>query len=382
MEKASRKYLERYSEKEIALTRFIEDNYEHVLVIPCYAEASGILATLRSVPCPEQSLVILVLNARRNSSADILRSNQQSFQCLKQHSESQTETNTSPPATLFRMQGLSVLVVDRSGDGYRFNPDQGVGLARKIGCDIALKLILDGQVSVPWIHSTDADATLPPDYFARIPNTNECSALLYPFQHEGELALRYEMSLRYYVLGLAHSGSPYAYHSIGSTIAVSARHYPQVRGFPRRQAGEDYYLLNKLAKVAPIRRLRGKPIRLSGRTSSRVPFGTGPALSAMADRELLYYDPKIFCRLGKFLSMHCKSEADHVNFDAFQTLKWIHRERDRRCPSLPWRKAFEQAEFLDASPGKLVDSPAALCEWLGQLENKASSTIGVRGEAC
>ena len=65
----------------------------------------------------------------------------------------------------------------------------------------------------------------------------------------------YEYSLRYYVAGLTYAQSPYAFHTIGSTMAVNAEHYASVRGFPRREAGEDFYLLNKLAKVGSVHTL-------------------------------------------------------------------------------------------------------------------------------
>jgi hypothetical protein len=35
---------------------------------------------------------------------------------------------------------------------------EGVGLARKIGCDIALSLYERGTLKSRWLHTTDADA--------------------------------------------------------------------------------------------------------------------------------------------------------------------------------------------------------------------------------
>jgi len=113
---------------------------------------------------------------------------------------------------------------------------------------------------------------------------------------------RYEVFLRYYVLGLADAGSPYAFHTLGSTLAVHALAYAKVRGFPRRDAGEDFYLLNKLAKVGPILQLDGAPLMIRGRSSHRVPFGTGAALKqilAAAARGEGYrvYPPDVFLHL-------------------------------------------------------------------------------------
>ena len=99
------------------------------------------------------------------------------------------------------------------------------------------------------------------------------------------------------------AGSPYAFHTIGSTMAVSAVHYAKVRGFPKREAGEDFYLLNKLAKVGSVLELDvgtdDGAIEIDSRRSDRVPFGTGAAvnkITGLADpvREFQFYDPEVF----------------------------------------------------------------------------------------
>ena len=113
---------------------------------------------------------------------------------------------------------------------------------------------------------------LPRDYFDRASKVprNHASALVYPFIHRGEedVALAraiqlYEISLRYYVLGLASAGSPYAHHTVGSTLAVDAISYAKVRGVPKRTAAEDFYLLGKLAKIGKVAALNGTPISVS-----------------------------------------------------------------------------------------------------------------------
>ena len=80
-----------------------------------------------------------------------------------------------------------------------------------------------------------------------------------------------------------------------------------MRGFPKRAGAEDFYLLNKLAKLGPIARLSGSCIALLSRRSSRVPFGTGPAvdaiLSAAQPRETaLFYHPRCFEALRALLA--------------------------------------------------------------------------------
>src|SRR5262249_38957583 len=141
---------------------------------------------------------------------------------------------------------------------------QGVGLARKIGFDLAARLFAAGRLRSPFIHSTDADVRLPEDYFERAEEGAIAAALVYPFSHRPEedpvlarAVFLYEISLRYYVLGLAFAGSPHAYHTIGSAFAARASAYVSVRGFPKRDAAEDFYLLSKIAKVGPVFSLGG-----------------------------------------------------------------------------------------------------------------------------
>ena len=70
-----------------------------------------------------------------------------------------------------------------------------------------------------------------------------------------------------------------SHHSLGSTIAIHAMTYASIRGYPKRSAAEDFYLLNKTRKIAPIETLAGPTLTIEARLSERVPFGTGPALS-------------------------------------------------------------------------------------------------------
>jgi hypothetical protein len=97
---------------------------------------------------------------------------------------------------------------------------------------------------------------------------------------------------------------------------VRAEAYVQVRGFPKRSGGEDFYLLNKLAKIGAIAQPGGKCILLQSRNSQRVPFGTGPAVvkitaAANADEVPLFYHPDCFetlrCLLAVVPALHEES---------------------------------------------------------------------------
>ncbi|MDF3070899.1 MAG: hypothetical protein K0R38_6500, partial [Polyangiaceae bacterium] len=222
--------------------------------------------------------------------------------------------STPAGASLGRLGGYDVLLVDRATEGRRFPDDQGVGLARRIGMDVALALHARGRVVSAWLGCSDGDARLPADYFAqnaatepRGPHGVRRVGLTLPFWHvPGDSAAvdaataAYELSLRYYTLGLASAGSPYAYESMGSSMVVRADAYAEVRGFPRRQAGEDFYLLDKLAKVGGIHRPTRAPIELRSRVSARVPFGTGARVGELLDsgEGLTTYHPRVFELLG------------------------------------------------------------------------------------
>jgi hypothetical protein len=113
------------------------------------------------------------------------------------------------------------------------------------------------------------------------------------------------------VAGPKYAGSPFAFNTIGSTLAVNAFHYAKVRGFPRREAGEDFYLLNKLAKVGSVLEMDAgadcEPIEIESRRSDRVPFGTGAAVTRIADlrnpeADFRFYHPGVFELLKTWLA--------------------------------------------------------------------------------
>ncbi len=270
--------------------------YQNVVVVPCYSESPRALEQVfanLSQPQPKPNLVVAVVNAPADATADKLQRTRKHLTALQsQLTNVQLITDTLGSSLAQPMQlgcwqpcaNLGLLVVDRcSAEPLLLNPKQGVGLARKLGADLALWFIHQGYVQQPWIYSTDADAVLPPDYFNH--QSKGAAALTLPFVHQAsdpELHRRsqvYEAHMRGYASRLAVAGSPYGYLSLGSALACSAEHYAQVRGFPKRNAGEDFYLLNKLVKTGAVVSPSSTPIQLNARYSDRVPFGTGPALT-------------------------------------------------------------------------------------------------------
>ena len=390
-------YLSRYAQPEaVSVLDAGIGEHESVLVVPCYDESPNFLDGLLPT-CASDLLVVVVVNAPDNAPPDALNRTEELLRKL-------CSTNSGPLSMVSysTAKNVNLLVIDRTS-GERLIPyRQGVGLARKIGADVALALIYAHKVHHPWIYATDADVSLP-DAYLHTPMP-ESGTALFPFRHTSEdsvLAARaelYELHLRYYVNRLADAGSPYAFHTLGSTTAIHADAYAKVRGYPRRNAGEDFYLLNKLAKVDAIHRLHASAtpsteITIHARYSERVPFGTGPALAKIPLRTGAYlsYAPASFRLLREVLDgiravvsgerWHASSKADnalqtldffaalgnakrqhhrpgtlvkalHQWFDGFRTLRFIHECR-RHHPDEPL------LESLAATIGPVGSAPDA-----------------------
>ena len=115
----------------------------------------------------------------------------------------------------------------------------------------------------------------------------------------------YELYLRYYLLGLRYARFPHAYHTVGSSMAVRAWAYAKQGGMNRRQAGEDFYFLNKIIALGGFTELCGTTVVPSARRSHRVPFGTGRAMTewlAGIDRYQRVFSPELFEELRAVFS--------------------------------------------------------------------------------
>ncbi len=378
--RAVEQYLERHAEPEAGAVR-VRGRFEHVLVVPTFDESAGACLELRSA-CPASALLIFVVNAPRSADDAAIARTRALWTALRA---------AGPPATL---------LIDRCTAGKALPAGQGVGLARKIGCDIALRLIRDEVVASRWIHTSDADVRLPADYFPRAAPDAGASALVYPYAHTfaatqlADAGRLYEIYLRVYRRGLASAGSPYAFHTIGSTMAVDAVRYAQARGMPRRAAGEDFHLLNKLAKLAPVATLPGAPILIEARPSTRTPFGTGQRLAALAASadlagEPLFLDPRAFERLGEVRGAAVTgvdrrwpepvaTALGTIGYPAFAALlRDAGSQRTRRFDT--WFDALKSLRFLRAQPDlgplTLRDLEERTPRWLPSLAG-----IGLDGQ--
>lgn len=414
---SSRQILE-YEKKNAGKRRTIIasslDGVEQIVVIPALAEKDFLFAVLACLSrnCRkelERTLVLCVVNNRgsHSASASDIENNRETIRYLRPLIEglsyefvagaeiySYVEEIASSP--------LRLACIDASSPGSEM-PDKsgGVGAARKIGMDAALTVFDYGTAADKLLFCLDADTLVEGNYLQAVRSffdAGENAAAVVDYSHKrpatacGRLAIgAYEIFLRYYVLGLYYAGSPYAFHTIGSTIVCTADAYAAVGGMNRKDAAEDFYFLNKLAKYTKIGRITTTSVYPSARVSRRTPFGTGRRMIGFMEGgkdAFLLYDPRVFLILKNWLDMIKSSphrrteeilahagkinplllsfleEADfpgvwerigknikssegllrhfHFWFDALKTMKLIHFLTERGIPQTDMFSALEQ----------------------------------------
>lgn len=294
--------MKNYLEKRALYTQLIKEkpnkNLEIIVVIPCFNEPD-LIKTLNSLwssqRTEKKTEIIIVINSSEKSSLEIIEKNQQTYDETKVWISQHKDDN------------LSFYLINEENLPKKF---AGVGLARKIGMDEAVRRFVELEKD-GIIVGFDADSLCEKNYLTEIektfrqnPKTNAASIY---FEHplEGEefssevykRILQYDLYLRYYIHALRYAGLPYAYHTIGSSFAVKASVYAKQGGMNRRKAGEDFYFLQKIIPLGNYKEINSTKVIPSPRPSDRVPFGTGAAVEKLlADEnpDYLTYNPDAF----------------------------------------------------------------------------------------
>ena len=277
-----------------------EEGIERVVVIPVLAESASLFKTLARISenrpdLLRSTLILCVVNNHppQMTTSEAFCDNQKTLSMLWDllHGAMPLLPVVEARCDFERIirSDLRFGFVDASSPGLEIpERDGGVGAARKIGMDAALTLFEREGLHRGEIFCLDADTLVEPNYLEALRrhfhDTRDPAAVVkYAHQNPLEYRLhtaicRYEIFLRAYVIGLSFAGSPYAFHSIGSTMACTARAYVDVRGMNRRKAAEDFHFLNKLAKIGRIGTVSTTTVYPSPRLSTRVPFGTGRSM--------------------------------------------------------------------------------------------------------
>lgn len=406
------------------------EGIEQVVIIPVLAERATLFATLESLAANDaierrRTLVICVVNNPPGSPA-------------------RTENGeTLEVLALLVAEGhsLRLAYIDASTPGNELPKDGGVGLARKIGMDWAVRILARDGCGQGVLLCLDADTTVQANYLRAVRmrlSAGKAWAAVIAYAHPLELEpseaaaiVCYETFLRYHVMGLRLAQSPYAFHTIGSAMACRTEAYIAVSGMKPRLAGEDFYFMQALAKTGPVALIHDTTVTPSARASERVPFGTGARVRRHlqgTEDEYLLYDPRGYVFLRDwfgYVSEHPDAGAEellaragalrafldrqgfaetwprlqynsgtprqllhqfHRWFDGFRTIKCLHYLRDNGFPQVASFAALASIMMaLDIPAPEL--GPGIECDLarqkalLWRLRGWAASDGGPRGIA-
>ena len=299
-------YIERQKPEYLDTAIPPETAADIIVVIPCYNEP-GLFETLHNLRACDRPdvnvLTVIVLNSGILADEDVVKQNRISYEQVVLFSDRYHE-----PGFAF----FPLLVEDLP------RKHAGVGLARKIGMDLAVEHFLRNEKSRGVIISLDADCTVSTNFLITVwkafSHDKLLNATIHDFHHrvdeDGPLpesaARQYEAYIRYFRSMLEYTGFPYYWHTIGSAFAVLADAYVRVGGMGRQQGGEDFYFLQKIFALENIRELKDARVFPMARLSGRVPFGTGPSLQKIIDEpdgNMRAYSKRSFQELKQFFDM-------------------------------------------------------------------------------
>ncbi len=271
-----RVYLERYAYRSLELSLPVHPDTGLFIVIPAYKEPD-LLSTLDSLSQSAVSVnfhveVICIINFPEDAPQALVESHEATLKMVERFQASHIHQNISFLPALVPLT----------------KKHAGVGLARKAGMDEAIRRVHKiGKYEIPIV-CLDADCTVSENYLQAIyeffiHNQHIHAASIF-FEHpiangiEDKGIVMYELYLRYYINALQFCGYPLATQTIGSAMAVRADWYEKHGGMNRRKAGEDFYFIHKLLPHGHYGHITNAVVYPSGRTSDRVPFGTGAAI--------------------------------------------------------------------------------------------------------
>jgi hypothetical protein len=289
-----------------------------IVVIPACNEPGikTLLDSLLSCDEPECKVeVLIIVNAPENSSPECIENNKITINNI-------FSWKKENPNSFFRLFAYMAEPIVKAW---------GVGLARKTGMDEAVRRLSFINRPEGIIISLDADCLVQKNYFVSVSEEllkrKDRTACSIYFEHPlsgnefpesiYKYITLYELHLRYYFQGLVFSGFPYVFHTVGSAFATKALQYVKAGGMNRRQAGEDFYFIQKLVSDKSYFSLNSTTVFPSPRVSSRVPFGTGAAMGMLSEGNLpalLTYNMLAFKELRSFFDMtesvyYCKYES-------------------------------------------------------------------------
>ncbi|MCQ2958998.1 MAG: hypothetical protein MJ198_02255 [Bacteroidales bacterium] len=283
-------YFSRFEAFPKRLNEAVSSDLGIIICIPCYCE-DEVLRTIKSIrqcDMPDCDIEILVtVNYGEHVNAEIKDFNQDTYNQIKEFGRKYSTSK-------LKIFALSAFDIPRK--------QAGVGYARKVSMDEAVRRFAEINKEDGIIVSCDADTLVEKNYLKEIESfylkNPNCGAANIYFEHDLEGVLQqeqyqaiaqYELYLRYYVEQLKRIKFPFSYHTIGSCFSIKAKTYCRQGGMNKRQAGEDFYFLQKLFQTEQVGEINTTRVIPSSRMSERVPFGTGPVLAKMVYEHQDFY---------------------------------------------------------------------------------------------
>lgn len=281
MEKIFSKYLTRQKiELQDEMMKALSDGV--FIIIPAYLEMLSIEETLCSIinsqkACCFKVNIIVVVNCGIEDCFDI----QNDTQLLYQFVCSYANDNSNEQLCIIPLLNTS------------FSPkEKGAGSARKFGMDQVVSFTYFKGLDDSVIVSLDADSVVAQNYVEEIykffENKKNKGCSIY-FEHPVmgdryssrvyEGIVLYELHLRYYMQALKAAGFPFAFQTVGSSMAFRTSAYVKAGGMTKKQAGEDFYMIHKLVLQGGFENLNSTTVYPSPRPSGRVIFGTGATIA-------------------------------------------------------------------------------------------------------
>jgi hypothetical protein len=316
-------YLQKAALREPLISSEPHPQLTIAVTIPVYNE-SGLERCLdslfrRTLPGELRAEVLILVNAPASAPREVLEQNQKTFYEARNWIRGHHH-----PSIDFH------LLIDQTFA----KKDAGVGTARKILMDEAVRRFNRVGNPVGILASMDADAVVEPNYLEALLEhfgsgnspVEGCSiSFAHPLSVEEAIqsglmdattaleeltpgiidaVIQYELHLRYYVQAVRSTGFPNAFHTVGSAFAVRADAYCMEGGMSRRQGGEDFYFIQKVSQRGYYSDCTTTRVIPSPRPSDRVPFGTGPVVRRLLKEggKLNTYDPRLFTILGDFIN--------------------------------------------------------------------------------
>jgi len=420
------KYLRKFGFQNWNLELSVNKSFRIIVVVPAIQENINVRSLIFSLlenktETFKEILFVFVVNNMKGTPLEAKDDNQKLISYLQNIIS--LKANDELALKIYEAK-LNIALIDASSPGREMpEKDGGVGYARKIGMDIALRYFNYANNERNLLVCLDADCKVSNNYTQALINLliEKHAAGFIEYEHllpekdlEKTAIIIYEIFLRYYVLGLKYAESPYAFDTIGSTMFCDVDSYIKIGGMNKKKAAEDFYFLEKLAKLVPIHKENSAKVYPSPRGSWRVPFGTGQRVNrflAGTNDEFLLYNPICFELLKKwhkiFFSDNILSADEYLThagridsslqnflieqsfvdswhkilnettkkeqlqkqkyywFDGFRTLKLIHYIRDNKFPNV---NMFNALDKIFEKYSVNISSNSSREDWQTQLK--------------